>query len=133
MVRVDVFLPCPPSRRLSNDVCSIRCLPAMGLIPTLQCVVCLCLFHPQCVGLSEEPSNDYKCKVSSACLSLTGFSSSLYTGCFETRQKCHWTCVGKTLCFPKPQAIFLFTKQWLFNILRSNKFFSTNSFFSLSL
>ncbi|XP_054261974.1 uncharacterized protein LOC128985973 isoform X2 [Macrosteles quadrilineatus] len=47
------------------DVCSIRCLPAMGLIPTLQCIVCLCLYHPECVGLGETGQttiHNYKCK-----------------------------------------------------------------------
>lgn len=36
----------------------------MGLIPSLQCRVCLCLYHPECVGGMEfAGSDDYVCKV----------------------------------------------------------------------
>lgn len=38
----------------------------MGLIPSLQCRVCLCLYHPECVGGMEfAGSDDYVCKVGS--------------------------------------------------------------------
>uniref|UniRef100_T1HC39 MBD domain-containing protein n=1 Tax=Rhodnius prolixus TaxID=13249 RepID=T1HC39_RHOPR len=49
----------------TRDVCSIECRLAMGLIPTLQCHLCLCLYHPECVGLQEDklkPSRAYVCK-----------------------------------------------------------------------
>ncbi|KAK9512651.1 hypothetical protein O3M35_001028 [Rhynocoris fuscipes] len=49
----------------TREVCSIECRLAMGLIPTLQCHLCLCLYHPECVGLQEEklkPSRAYVCK-----------------------------------------------------------------------
>ncbi|XP_014287146.1 uncharacterized protein [Halyomorpha halys] len=49
----------------TRDVCSIECRLAMGLIPTLQCHKCLCLYHPECVGLQKEklkPSHSYACK-----------------------------------------------------------------------
>ncbi|XP_046665643.1 uncharacterized protein LOC124357693 isoform X2 [Homalodisca vitripennis] len=51
--------------KLGQEVCSISCLKAMGLIPTLQCHICLCLFHPECVGLEEAKERiilSYKCK-----------------------------------------------------------------------
>ncbi|XP_075233461.1 uncharacterized protein LOC142331438 isoform X2 [Lycorma delicatula] len=47
------------------EVCSIRCPLAMGLIPTLQCHLCLCLYHPECVGLEEAINrtiHSYVCK-----------------------------------------------------------------------
>ncbi|CAL7943720.1 unnamed protein product [Xylocopa violacea] len=35
----------------------------MGLIPSLQCRVCLCLYHPECVdGMEFAGSDDYVCK-----------------------------------------------------------------------
>ncbi|CAH1388834.1 unnamed protein product [Nezara viridula] len=49
----------------TRDVCSIECRLAMGLIPTLQCHKCLCLYHPECVGLQKEklkPNHSYACK-----------------------------------------------------------------------
>ncbi|XP_014599198.1 PREDICTED: uncharacterized protein LOC106784318 isoform X2 [Polistes canadensis] len=55
------------SKRLSTpkvqEPCSIRCSTSMGLIPSLQCRVCLCLYHPECVdGLEFSGSDDYICK-----------------------------------------------------------------------
>ncbi|XP_072385779.1 uncharacterized protein [Diabrotica undecimpunctata] len=44
--------PCQP--------CSIRCKP--GTIPTLQCRVCLCLYHHECVGIAPHISLPYICK-----------------------------------------------------------------------
>lgn len=36
----------------------------MGLIPSLQCRVCLCLYHPECVdGMEFASSDEYVCKV----------------------------------------------------------------------
>ncbi|KAF7413671.1 hypothetical protein HZH68_002160 [Vespula germanica] len=46
-----------------QEPCSIRCSTSMGLIPSLQCRVCLCLYHPECVdGLEFSGSDDYICK-----------------------------------------------------------------------
>ncbi|XP_017770384.1 PREDICTED: uncharacterized protein LOC108558090 [Nicrophorus vespilloides] len=47
--------PCEP--------CSIRCEGLLGVIPTLQCRKCLCLFHNECVGLASHISvQEYMCK-----------------------------------------------------------------------
>ncbi|XP_015438434.1 PREDICTED: uncharacterized protein LOC107193494 isoform X1 [Dufourea novaeangliae] len=58
--------PPKPKRQLTPKVqepCSIRCSTSMGLIPSLQCSVCLCLYHPECVGGTEfTGSDDYVCK-----------------------------------------------------------------------
>ncbi|XP_006562936.2 uncharacterized protein LOC412607 isoform X2 [Apis mellifera] len=58
--------PPKPKRLLTPKVqepCSIRCSTSMGLIPSLQCRVCLCLYHPECVGGMEfAGSDDYVCK-----------------------------------------------------------------------
>ncbi|CAG9861460.1 unnamed protein product [Phyllotreta striolata] len=37
--------PCQP--------CSIRCKGVRGVVPTLQCRICLCLYHHECVGVSS--------------------------------------------------------------------------------
>ncbi|XP_067011606.2 mucin-3B isoform X2 [Anabrus simplex] len=44
--------------------CSIQCLGQMGIIPSLQCRVCLCLYHPECVGLGPltDTIHCYVCK-----------------------------------------------------------------------
>ncbi|GLH09246.1 Uncharacterized protein GBIM_14349 [Gryllus bimaculatus] len=44
--------------------CSIRCLSMMGVIPSLQCRLCLCLYHPECVGLGTltDVIHSYVCK-----------------------------------------------------------------------
>lgn len=48
--------PCQP--------CSIRCQGVMGMVPTLQCRLCLCLYHYECVGLSSQIQiTSYVCKV----------------------------------------------------------------------
>ncbi|XP_076638788.1 uncharacterized protein LOC143350607 isoform X1 [Colletes latitarsis] len=60
-------LPPPkPKRKITPKVqepCSIRCSTSMGLIPSLQCSVCLCLYHPECVdGLELTGTDNYICK-----------------------------------------------------------------------
>ncbi|KAL7302404.1 hypothetical protein TKK_0005060 [Trichogramma kaykai] len=40
-----------------QEPCSIRCSSSIGLIPTLQCVKCLCLYHPKCI---QKPSTNSK-------------------------------------------------------------------------
>ncbi|KOC60343.1 F-box/LRR-repeat protein 7 [Habropoda laboriosa] len=63
---VEKPLPPKPKRQLTPKVqepCSIRCSTSMGLIPSLQCRVCLCLYHPECVdGMEFAGSDDYVCK-----------------------------------------------------------------------
>ncbi|KAL2725322.1 nucleolar protein dao-5 isoform X1 [Vespula squamosa] len=63
---VEKALPVKSKRLLTPKVqepCSIRCSTSMGLIPSLQCRVCLCLYHPECVdGLEFSGSDDYICK-----------------------------------------------------------------------
>nr|XP_034183797.1 uncharacterized protein LOC117605990 isoform X2 [Osmia lignaria] len=58
--------PPKPKRQLTPKVqepCSIRCSTSMGLIPSLQCRVCLCLYHPECVdGMEFTGSDNYVCK-----------------------------------------------------------------------
>ncbi|XP_011689685.1 PREDICTED: uncharacterized protein LOC105451120 isoform X2 [Wasmannia auropunctata] len=59
-------IPVKTKRLLTPKVqepCSIRCSTSMGLIPSLQCRVCLCLYHPECVDGMEFAGNDeYVCK-----------------------------------------------------------------------
>ncbi|XP_015117956.1 uncharacterized protein LOC107041748 isoform X2 [Diachasma alloeum] len=46
-----------------QEPCSIRCSMSMGLIPSLQCRICLCLYHPECVGGKTISANEeYVCK-----------------------------------------------------------------------
>ncbi|OAD62339.1 F-box/LRR-repeat protein 7 [Eufriesea mexicana] len=65
-IHVEKPLPPKPKRQLTPKVqepCSIRCSTSMGLIPSLQCRVCLCLYHPECVdGMEFAGSDDYVCK-----------------------------------------------------------------------
>ncbi|KAJ8943639.1 hypothetical protein NQ318_005640 [Aromia moschata] len=42
--------------------CSIRCEGVHGIIPTLQCRLCLCLYHHECVGLAPHLTLPYVCK-----------------------------------------------------------------------
>ncbi|XP_056630900.1 uncharacterized protein LOC130441305 [Diorhabda sublineata] len=42
--------------------CSIRCKGVHGIIPTLQCQICLCLYHHECVGYAPHLSLPYICK-----------------------------------------------------------------------
>ncbi|KAL3266834.1 hypothetical protein HHI36_010986 [Cryptolaemus montrouzieri] len=47
--------PCQP--------CSIRCQGVQGLVPTLQCRLCLCLYHNECVGMVPNINiPNYVCK-----------------------------------------------------------------------
>ncbi|KAF5299600.1 hypothetical protein FQA39_LY11515 [Lamprigera yunnana] len=51
----NVDKPCRP--------CSIRCQGVSGIIPTLQCRICLCLYHYECVGLPPHSTIEgYVCK-----------------------------------------------------------------------
>lgn len=55
------------SGQLKNKVqtCSIQCLPAMGMIPQLQCISCLCMYHPECVEATtaEVLARRFTCKI----------------------------------------------------------------------
>jgi len=52
----------------NNDTllpCSIRCPGMTGEIPTLQCKRCLCLYHPECLGLPPNLNfSNFFCAVS---------------------------------------------------------------------
>ncbi|XP_011635618.1 uncharacterized protein LOC105426197 isoform X1 [Pogonomyrmex barbatus] len=60
------IIPVKTKRLLTPKVqepCSIRCSTSVGLIPSLQCRVCLCLYHPECVdGMEFAGSDEYVCK-----------------------------------------------------------------------
>uniref|UniRef100_A0A1Q3EZM6 Putative scf ubiquitin ligase skp2 component n=1 Tax=Culex tarsalis TaxID=7177 RepID=A0A1Q3EZM6_CULTA len=55
------------SAKLKNKVqtCSIQCLPAMGMIPQLQCISCTCMYHPECVEATtaEILARRFTCKI----------------------------------------------------------------------
>ncbi|XP_039434413.1 uncharacterized protein LOC120416667 isoform X1 [Culex pipiens pallens] len=55
------------SAKLKNKVqtCSIQCLPAMGMIPQLQCISCACMYHPECVEATtaEILARRFTCKI----------------------------------------------------------------------
>ncbi|XP_058060752.1 uncharacterized protein LOC131211333 isoform X2 [Anopheles bellator] len=46
------------------QLCTITCIPAMGMIPQLQCMVCFSMFHPECVSasLAETLSRRFTCR-----------------------------------------------------------------------
>ncbi|XP_050093649.1 uncharacterized protein LOC126576427 isoform X1 [Anopheles aquasalis] len=46
------------------DTCTIQCLPAMGMIPQLQCIVCYAMYHPECVTVTtaEALARRFTCK-----------------------------------------------------------------------
>ncbi|XP_018346112.1 PREDICTED: uncharacterized protein LOC108750824 [Trachymyrmex septentrionalis] len=63
---IEKTIPVKTKRLITPKVqepCSIRCSTSMGLIPSLQCRVCLCLYHPECVdGMEFAGNDDYVCK-----------------------------------------------------------------------
>ncbi|XP_041781470.1 uncharacterized protein LOC121598535 isoform X2 [Anopheles merus] len=46
------------------ETCTIQCIPAMGMIPQLQCMVCYCMYHPECVSATtaEALARRFNCK-----------------------------------------------------------------------
>ncbi|XP_023233021.1 uncharacterized protein LOC111632739 [Centruroides sculpturatus] len=44
------------------QLCSERCADALGELPSLQCSICLCLFHPKCIDYSENSTVPFTCK-----------------------------------------------------------------------
>uniref|UniRef100_A0A182JXW9 F-box domain-containing protein n=1 Tax=Anopheles christyi TaxID=43041 RepID=A0A182JXW9_9DIPT len=46
------------------ETCTIQCIPAMGMIPQLQCMVCYCMYHPECVSATtaEALARRFTCK-----------------------------------------------------------------------
>uniref|UniRef100_A0A182PSC0 F-box domain-containing protein n=1 Tax=Anopheles epiroticus TaxID=199890 RepID=A0A182PSC0_9DIPT len=46
------------------ETCTIQCIPAMGMIPQLQCMVCFCMYHPECVNATaaEAMARRFTCK-----------------------------------------------------------------------
>lgn len=64
-----------------TEPCTIRCTKAMGLIPTLMCSLCLCLYHPICCDMENvspfKTLNSYVCKVSLYLCVATSLSCAL--------------------------------------------------------
>ncbi|ENN79975.1 hypothetical protein YQE_03589, partial [Dendroctonus ponderosae] len=58
------------SPRKTSKPCSIGCEGVQDIIPTLQCRICLCLYHHECVGLNPSITYPYVCKVSTLQASL---------------------------------------------------------------
>ncbi|XP_058798404.1 uncharacterized protein LOC131668335 isoform X1 [Phymastichus coffea] len=59
--------PSTKSKKLNKtkvqEPCSIRCSAGMGLIPSLHCCVCLCLYHPECAGYMQvRGSYEFVCQ-----------------------------------------------------------------------
>ncbi|XP_035895822.1 uncharacterized protein LOC118504877 isoform X1 [Anopheles stephensi] len=52
------------SGKIKVETCTIQCLPAMGMIPQLQCMVCYCMYHPECVHATtaEALARRFTCK-----------------------------------------------------------------------
>ncbi|XP_050079542.1 uncharacterized protein LOC126567359 [Anopheles maculipalpis] len=52
------------SGKTKVETCTIQCLPAMGMIPQLQCMVCYCMYHPECVHATtaEALARRFTCK-----------------------------------------------------------------------
>ncbi|XP_055592759.1 uncharacterized protein LOC129744313 isoform X2 [Uranotaenia lowii] len=73
----------PPKFKNKVDTCTIQCLPAMGMIPQLQCTSCLCMYHPECVEVTtaEALARRFTCKIcleeQSAVPNADGFASTL--------------------------------------------------------
>ncbi|XP_053680000.1 uncharacterized protein LOC128730933 [Anopheles nili] len=46
------------------ECCTIQCILAMGMIPQLQCMVCNCMYHPECVNATtaEALARRFTCK-----------------------------------------------------------------------
>ncbi|XP_035785836.1 uncharacterized protein LOC118463398 isoform X1 [Anopheles albimanus] len=53
-----------PAGKNRLDICTIQCLPAMGMIPQLQCIVCYAMYHPECVTATtaEALARRFTCK-----------------------------------------------------------------------
>uniref|UniRef100_A0A182J9Q0 Uncharacterized protein n=1 Tax=Anopheles atroparvus TaxID=41427 RepID=A0A182J9Q0_ANOAO len=53
-----------PGGKMKAESCTIQCLPAMGMIPMLQCMVCYCMYHPECVNATtaEALARRFTCK-----------------------------------------------------------------------
>uniref|UniRef100_A0A182M7F6 MBD domain-containing protein n=1 Tax=Anopheles culicifacies TaxID=139723 RepID=A0A182M7F6_9DIPT len=54
----------PEEETIRVETCTIQCLPAMGMIPQLQCMVCYCMYHPECVNATtaEALARRFTCK-----------------------------------------------------------------------
>ncbi|XP_058834738.1 uncharacterized protein LOC131691964 isoform X1 [Topomyia yanbarensis] len=57
----------PGKAKNKVETCTIQCLPAMGMIPQLQCISCLCMYHPECVEATtaEILVRRFTCKICS--------------------------------------------------------------------
>ncbi|XP_058128432.1 uncharacterized protein LOC131270476 isoform X2 [Anopheles coustani] len=56
--------PSKSSGKSKAESCTIQCLPAMGMIPMLQCMVCFSMYHPECVNATtaEALARRFTCK-----------------------------------------------------------------------
>lgn len=46
-----------------RELCSIHCPLAVGQVPSLQCSLCLCLYHVACQGQPQHQNVSFVCKV----------------------------------------------------------------------
>ena len=44
-------------------LCGLDCQGRGGSPPSLHCEVCMCLFHPECVGYDRTKRDGFTCKV----------------------------------------------------------------------
>ena len=60
----------------SRKLCHMSCPGLEGVPPSLHCHICMCLFHPKCVGLVREIRGSYTCPV--CILNLSFYLCCLY-------------------------------------------------------
>uniref|UniRef100_A0A182NDN0 MBD domain-containing protein n=1 Tax=Anopheles dirus TaxID=7168 RepID=A0A182NDN0_9DIPT len=70
--KANEHIPGVPGKQPSSKIggknkvepCTIQCIPAMGMIPQLQCMVCYCMYHPECAHATtaEALARRFTCK-----------------------------------------------------------------------
>ena len=56
---------CFSSGPSKQKLCGLDCAGRVGVPPSLHCEVCMCMFHPECVGYVAAPyMGGFVCKVS---------------------------------------------------------------------
>lgn len=61
-----VKLFCSPLYNSISDIrpCGLHCAGRYGMAPSLHCDICMCMFHPECVGITHVPHRtSFTCKV----------------------------------------------------------------------